>query len=76
MRRNAPDVPFLLGLISCTVPGSHIFEKGFRPVANTRNAKPEPVAIIPDQSGLLRNSQLLGPKDLKKRSSVNLLTKR
>ena len=48
MRRNAPDVAFLLGLISCTVPGSHIFEKGFRPVANTRNAKPEPVAIIPD----------------------------
>ena len=55
MRRNAPDKPFLLGLISCTVPGSYIFEKGFRP-ANTRNAKPEPIAIIPDQNGFLRNS--------------------
>ena len=54
-----------------------IFERGFKP-AKTRNAKPEVKINIPDQGGLLANSQLLDPKDLKKRNSVSnsLLSKR
>ena len=47
MRRNSPDKRFLLGLISHVAPGSHIFERGFKP-ANTRNAKPEVRQNIPD----------------------------
>ena len=77
MKRNSPDKRFLLGLIASVHASCFIFDKGFKP-ANTRNAKPEVKMNIPDQNGLLANSQLLDPKDLKKRNSVSnsLLSKR
>ena len=75
MRRNSPDKQFLLHLLMCVAPGSHIFEPGFRP-ANTRNAKPEPKKVIPDKEGLFRNSALLDTKLLSKRRSVNLVPRK
>jgi deoxyadenosine/deoxycytidine kinase len=75
MRRNSPDKQFLLHLLMCIAPGSHIFEPGFRP-ANTRNAKPEPKKVIPDKEGLFRNSALLDTKLLSKRRSVNLVPRK
>ena len=75
MRRNAPDKQFLLQLIMCINPGSHIFEPGFKP-ASTKNAKPEPMKIIPDQEGIFRNSALLDASKLGKRRSINLIPKK
>jgi hypothetical protein len=75
MRRNSPDKQFLMHLLMCIAPGSHIFEPGFRP-ANTRNAKPEPKKLIPDKEGLFRNSVLLDQKLLGKRRSVNLVPRK
>ena len=75
MRRNAPDKQFLLHLLMCINPGSHIFEPGFKP-ANTKNARPEPKKVIPDKDGLFRNSALLDEKHLGKRRSVNLVPRK
>ena len=75
MRRNAPDKQFLLHLIMCINPGSHIFEPGFKP-ANTKNAKPEPAKVIPDREGIFRNSALLDASKLSKRRSINMIPKK
>jgi hypothetical protein len=75
MRRNAPDKQFLLHLIMCINPGSHIFEPGFKP-ANTKNAKPEPAKVIPDREGILRNSAFLDTSRLGKRRSINMIPKK
>jgi hypothetical protein len=75
MRRNAPDKRFLIGLLCSVGAGGFIFARGFKP-AKTANARQEDKKVIPDKNGMLMNSELLGPKDLKRRSSVNLLGKR
>jgi hypothetical protein len=59
----------------CINPGSHIFVPGFKP-ANTLNAKPDPVKIIPDRGGIFRNSALLDASNLANRKTINLIPKK
>ena len=75
MRRNTPDKQWMLGLLATLHPGHDVFQKGYRPPARHQANQPQQQKI-PNRQGFFDNLEMLSAKELRKKSSINFLSKR
>ena len=75
MRRNTPDKQWMLALLSTLHPAHEVFQKGYRPPARHQANQPQQ-QLIPIRNGFFDNLEVLSAKELRKKGSINFLSKR
>ena len=77
MMRNTPDKEWMLELLGFMNPGDDIFKKGYKPPPkHFNNAVNMQAQKFPIREGFLDGLEVLSGKDLRKKSSINFLTKK
>ena len=77
MNRSKPEKQWMLGLLGWIHPENEIFQKGYRPPSRQLIAQSDhQKQMIPNRGGFFDNLDPLNVKELKRKGSVNFLTKK